>query len=60
MNILLLPSIKAALVPAGIAIFAGMEENEAEIFRPVLLAHGFNVVDEVRDGGWWSVAARLQ
>jgi ribosomal protein L11 methyltransferase len=57
-NTALLPSIAAALAPGGIAIFAGMEEPEADLFRPALAARGFRVVDEVTDAGWWAVAAR--
>ncbi len=58
-NVVLLPAIKAAMAPGGVAIFAGMEEPEEPLFRPALAQHGFAVVDEVRDAGWWSCAARL-
>jgi ribosomal protein L11 methylase PrmA len=54
----LLPSIEKALVPGGIAIFSGMEDAEEELFRPVLSKHGFTVIDELHDAGWWGVAAR--
>jgi ribosomal protein L11 methyltransferase len=57
-NTLLLPTIAKALAPGGIAIFAGMEEPEEVLFRPVLDRAGWTVVDEVRDAGWWGVAAR--
>lgn len=57
-NTLLLPSILRAAAPGATLIFAGMEEVEAELFRPVLAGNGLVVVDEVRDGSWWSVAAR--
>ncbi len=57
-NTRLLPAIAAALVPAGLAVFAGMEEPEAEVFRPVLVRAGFTPVDETVDAGWWAVAAR--
>jgi ribosomal protein L11 methyltransferase len=57
-NTALLPSIAAALAPGGIAIFAGMEEPEADLFRPALTTRGFRVLDEVTDAGWWAVAAR--
>jgi ribosomal protein L11 methyltransferase len=57
-NVQLLPPITAALAPAGVAIFAGMEVVEAEIFRPVLTGAGFTVLDEVLDAGWWAVAAQ--
>jgi ribosomal protein L11 methyltransferase len=59
-NAILLPSILAALAPEGIAIFAGMEAAEESLFRPVIDGHGLVAIDEVRDGGWWSVAVRRQ
>jgi len=57
-NTVLLFTIHASLVPGGTAIFSGMEELEAPLFRPVLEASGFAPFDEVRDDGWWAVAAR--
>ena len=57
-NLTLLPAIRAALVPGGLAIFSGMEAPEATLFRPELAAAGFEVVDEQGDGAWWAVAAR--
>lgn len=57
-NTLLLPTIAKALVPCGIAIFSGMEDAEADLFRPVLGRHGFTIVEDVHDAGWWGVAAR--
>jgi ribosomal protein L11 methyltransferase len=57
-NVRLLPPITTALAPAGLAIFAGMESVEAELFWPVLSSAGFAVLDEVLDAGWWAVAAR--
>ena len=57
-NIRLLPAIAAALRPGGLAVFAGMEEAEAELFRPLLASAGFTPVDETVDAGWWAVAAR--
>jgi ribosomal protein L11 methyltransferase len=57
-NVLLLPAIRDALVPAGIAIFSGMEQAEAPLFRPVLAAAGWQLVDECQDTDWWAVAAR--
>lgn len=58
-NTLLLPAIQKALVPGGVAIFAGMEDMEEELFRPVLERAGFTVIDDVHDAGWWGVAARF-
>jgi len=57
-NVTLLPAIRQALRPDGLAIFSGMEEVEAPLFRPVLEHAGFHLVDEVTDAGWWAVAAR--
>jgi ribosomal protein L11 methyltransferase len=57
-NTALLPAIHSALAPDGLAIFAGMEEPEAELFRPALAGRGFRVLAEVSDAGWWAVAAR--
>jgi ribosomal protein L11 methyltransferase len=56
-NVTLLPAIRQALAPGGIAIFAGMEDTESELFRGPLRETGFSVIDEGRDAGWWSVAA---
>jgi ribosomal protein L11 methyltransferase len=57
-NVTLLPAIREALRPGGLAIFSGMEEPEARLFLPALAAGGFEPVAEVRDAGWWAVAAR--
>jgi ribosomal protein L11 methyltransferase len=57
-NTALLPSIVAALGRDGIAIFSGMEEPEADLFRPSLAASGLRPIEEVVDTGWWAVAAR--
>jgi ribosomal protein L11 methyltransferase len=59
-NTTLLPVMLQALAPGGTLIFAGMEEPEDSLFRPVLDAHELRVVDETRDAGWWSVAARCR
>lgn len=57
-NTLMLPAIHAALVPGGVAIFAGMETPERELFLDALLRENFAVLEEVVDEGWWSVAVR--
>jgi ribosomal protein L11 methyltransferase len=57
-NAALLPEIRSALRPDGIAIFSGMEVAEAALFVPPLVAAGFTVEDELTDTGWWGVAAR--
>ncbi len=57
-NVTLLPAIRDALSPGGLAIFSGMEEAEAPLFRPVLTAAGFEIGDEVLDAAWWAVSAR--
>ncbi len=59
-NTQLLPAIVAALRPGGIAVFAGMEAPEAEVFRPVLARAGLIPVDEIVDAGWWAVAVRRE
>ena len=56
-NAALLPAIVGALRPGGIAIFSGMEESEAALFRPLLAGVGLEALDEVVDTGWWAVAA---
>jgi ribosomal protein L11 methyltransferase len=57
-NQTLLPVIHGALVPGGRALFSGMEQSEAELFRAPLRAQGFTLLDEVVDENWWSVAVR--
>jgi ribosomal protein L11 methylase PrmA len=54
----LLPAIRAGARSGGLVIFSGMEDAEADLFRPVLATAGFMVEDEVTDAGWWGVAAR--
>jgi ribosomal protein L11 methyltransferase len=56
-NSLLLPMIRRALRPGGLAIFSGMEQPEAEEFRRVLGHEGFAAFQETLDAGWWGVAA---
>jgi ribosomal protein L11 methyltransferase len=56
-NTSLLPAITAALRPGGLAVFSGMEEQEAAEFRRILGAAGFRTCDEAADAGWWAVAA---
>jgi ribosomal protein L11 methyltransferase len=57
-NLTLFGAIQRALRPGGLAIFSGMEEPEAPLFLPALAEAGFGPVSEVRDAGWWAVAAR--
>ncbi len=54
----LLDPIVRSLGVGGVAIFAGMETAEAELFRPSLAAAGLVELSDVVDEGWWSVAAR--
>lgn len=54
----LLPAIAVALAPGGLAIFSGMEQEEAPEFRPALIGAGYTLVRETVDSGWWGVAAR--
>lgn len=57
-NQALLSVIHDALVPGGRAIFSGMEQSEAGLFRGPLEARGFVILDDVVDENWWSVAVR--
>jgi ribosomal protein L11 methyltransferase len=57
-NTALLPTISEALAPNGIAIFSGMEQDEAPAFRQALEVAGFKRIQETVDAGWWGVAAR--
>ena len=57
-NAALLPEIRSALHPGGLAVFSGMEVAEAALFTPPLEAAGFAVEHELTDTGWWGVAAR--
>jgi ribosomal protein L11 methyltransferase len=57
-NTILLPSIREALRPDGIAIFSGMEAAEEELFRPELDRNNWRVIDEAHDAGWWAIAVR--
>jgi ribosomal protein L11 methyltransferase len=57
-NATLLPAIRDALRVGGIAVFSGMEEAEAPLFRPALQAAGFDIIAEVIEAGWWAVSAR--
>ena len=59
-NTVLLPIISAALAPDGVAIFSGMEREEAPQFRNALDAAGFKPIQETLDAGWWGVAATRQ
>ena len=55
-NTALLPTISEGLAPKGIAIFSGMERDEAPEFRQALEGAGFRQVRETVDAGWWGVA----
>jgi ribosomal protein L11 methyltransferase len=57
-NAVLLPAITSSLRPQGIAIFSGMEQAEADLFRLDLGQAGLTIEEEVVDAGWWAVAAR--
>jgi len=57
-NEALLPVIRDALAPEGMALFGGMEVSEAGEFRAALSTFNFEAVDEVVDSDWWGVAAR--
>jgi ribosomal protein L11 methyltransferase len=55
-NVELLPAIRDVLKPRGKAIFSGMEEGEAALFRPELAGAGLREVRAIVDAGWWAVA----
>lgn len=57
-NVALLPAIHASLCPGGLAIFAGMELPERDLFLPALREAGFDAGDEVVDDAWWGVVGR--
>jgi ribosomal protein L11 methylase PrmA len=57
-NTALLPVVASALAAEGIAIYSGMETTEAPLFCRALESAGFTVLEEIRDTGWWGVAAR--
>jgi len=59
LNEVLLPAIRAALVPGGSAIFAGMEQVEREQFLAALVRAGWRAFDEATDEAWWGVVARV-
>jgi ribosomal protein L11 methyltransferase len=58
-NVTLLPAIRTALAPDGLAIFAGMEDDERPAFMAALAEESFDTIDEAHDAGWWGVAARV-
>jgi ribosomal protein L11 methyltransferase len=55
-NTALLPTVSEALAPNGVAIFSGMEQDEAPEFRQALDVAGFRQIQETVDAGWWGVA----
>jgi ribosomal protein L11 methyltransferase len=57
-NTALLPAIRSSLRPDGLAIFAGMEVPERDLFLPVMGDAGFEPADEVVDDAWWGVVGR--
>ena len=57
-NQALLPAIRAALTPTGVAIFAGIEHAERTAFLATLERERWSVIREANDDGWWSAAAR--
>jgi len=57
-NTALLPLIHGSLRTDGVAIFSGMELEEADEFMAALAHARFDVVDQRTDDGWWAVAAK--
>ncbi|TFG54411.1 MAG: methyltransferase domain-containing protein [Gemmatimonadales bacterium] len=57
-NTALLPIIHGSLRADGVAVFSGMEEEEAAEFLAALADARFDVVEQRTDDGWWAVAAK--
>ncbi|HSM17886.1 MAG TPA: 50S ribosomal protein L11 methyltransferase [Gemmatimonadales bacterium] len=57
-NTALLPLIHGSLRTDGVAIFSGMELEEADQFMAALAHARFDVVDQRTDDGWWAVAGK--
>jgi ribosomal protein L11 methyltransferase len=54
----MLPRVKGALSPGGIAIFSGMTTKEKEDFMKELSCTGLEIIDEITKEDWWGVAAQ--
>jgi ribosomal protein L11 methyltransferase len=54
----MLPSVRGALAPGGVAIFSGMAARERGVFIKELSAAGLEVIDEISKEEWWGVAAQ--
>lgn len=54
----LLPAVRSALSPDGMAIFAGVLRDEREDFIAALTAQGWRAEQEDTEGAWWTVVAR--
>jgi ribosomal protein L11 methyltransferase len=53
----MLPHVKDALAPGGVAIFSGMTAKEREVFLDALANAGLKVLEEITKEDWWGVAA---
>lgn len=53
----MLPSVRSALCPGGVAIFSGMTENEREIFLSAMKETGLLPRAEATKEEWWGVVA---
>ncbi len=58
-NVSLLPAIRQALAPNGVAVFSGMELQERDLFLPAMRGAGLRLDQEATDDGWWAAAARI-
>jgi ribosomal protein L11 methyltransferase len=56
-NLELIPAIRTALRPGGLAIFSGMEVGEGAEFRAGLARTGAREREAVEDTGWLAIAA---
>jgi len=57
-NTALLPTIHRSLRTDGLAVFSGMEQEEADEFMIALANAGFDAEEQRVDDGWWAVAAK--
>jgi ribosomal protein L11 methyltransferase len=54
----LLPAIRSALAPDGVAIFSGILRDEREGFMTALATDGWRADQEDTEDAWWTVVAR--
>jgi ribosomal protein L11 methyltransferase len=57
--LVLLPDVRAALRPGGMAIFSGLVRKERESFLEALRQNGLEMLSELEKGDWWGVSAQV-